>query len=470
MAFVTGTATNQNDLIDRLATFLSTNAALVAAGEDWEIVKQQKMEFSRAYTGRIAFFSPPTGSATTTCPDAPPVDMPIGSCFVSFEGQLSCPTTGTYRICLDARCGVTIEIDGNIVLSDFRYSGQNPRNNFSNFVDMPLTAGTHAIRVMGHAAGAGTNGYLCIGLGWRKPGDGADSIIPAANLVGMTMHYGVREAANAIVYGSGADIRRSVDTRWLTLKGPGLDGSKEIYIDLFTSSYPQTDRDYITLGYAAGYSGGTTVGVSRRYQLVPMWNSPTQYWFVANGQRFIFVAKINTIYASAYCGLFYPYATPEEWLYPIAIGGCAAVPLKYTDVSEPTYTSFWYPWRVQSGSITDFRTRSSLIARMPNGTEMSFSQDGTSDSDATVLSGTIPIYRDPARQFRPAVTGQYVLTPIMLARPATGEVYGEFDGVYHINGYGCGSEDIVTIGGVNHLVVQSANTTGSTKFAAIRLE
>jgi hypothetical protein len=63
--------------------------------------------------------------------------------------------------------------------------------------------------------------------------------------------------------------------------------------------------------------------------------------------------------------------------------------------------------------------------------------------------------------------GQYALTPIVLTD--TVNVYGELDGVYQVSGFGNSSEDIVTAGGVDHLVVQDVYRNGVRDFVAVKL-
>ncbi len=58
---------------------------------------------------------------------------------------------------------------------------------------------------------------------------------------------------------------------------------------------------------------------------LPLWQATIPYWFVADGRRAIVIAKINTNYEMAYLGLLDPYFSPEQWPYPLALGGTLAL-------------------------------------------------------------------------------------------------------------------------------------------------
>ena len=59
--------------------------------------------------------------------------------------------------------------------------------------------------------------------------------------------------------------------------------------------------------------------------------------------------------------------------------------------------------------------------------------------------------------------GSYPLLPFVLAG------LGEMDGCFAVPGYANAAENIVTVGGVNHLVVQDVFRTGYSDYWALRL-
>ena len=67
--------------------------------------------------------------------------------------------------------------------------------------------------------------------------------------------------------------------------------------------------------------------------------------------------------------------------------------------------------------------------------------------------------------------GDHMLYPATLV--STGSrlrgTLGVFEGVFHVTGFGNAAENILTIGGVDHLVVQNLFRTGFTDYWALRL-
>lgn len=466
MAWETGTANGHLDLLDRLWTFLTTNPSLVAAGQQWGGVKQQ-MLYRKAWTGRIAFNGYTTNA--TTMPDAPPSWLALDYSTYNFKGTINIPAAGSYKFYVDSRGPASVYIDGTNVTARTTDAasgvvGNFVDNAFSNAIT--LTAGNHELEIRYvNESGMGANSALA--LGWLKPGDASPSIVPAGNLSNIEVHWqpwGVTLARP----GSAADTKRMTDCRYLHLIGPGMDGSKAIHVEI--TSYNEANRDYANwllkygIGTAFQDTGAGVLSPSNGNKWMPLATSPLKYWFVANGQRFIVVAKVSTLYISCYCGFFLPYATPQEYPYPIMIGASAGTNIRYTDTAYKNFRSFWHPKSESAGDDEAYQ-RTSLSIRMPSGSEMFFDNDA---ANSNIIGGTYP-YRGQI-SYRPAIEGEYVLTPIILFNTSRSDTYGELDGIYHVNGYSIQSEDVVTIGGVDHLVVQSANMSGSGTYAAIRLE
>ena len=49
------------------------------------------------------------------------------------------------------------------------------------------------------------------------------------------------------------------------------------------------------------------------------------------------------------------------------------------------------------------------------------------------------------------------------------DLFGELDGCYHISGFNNAVENIITVDGVDHLVVQNVHRTGVEDYWALRL-
>ena len=114
----------------------------------------------------------------------------------------------------------------------------------------------------------------------------------------------------------------------LILMGPGTAGTDEIYSAIQTvedgtndwynwriagmTSYTDTELQYMP---------GLTQGRMARLLL---WQGKIQYWLVANGRRFIVVAKVSSVYEASYLGFALPYGLPTQFPYPMVVGGAAA--------------------------------------------------------------------------------------------------------------------------------------------------
>lgn len=57
------------------------------------------------------------------------------------------------------------------------------------------------------------------------------------------------------------------------------------------------------------------------FTAIPLKNESMNYWFVANGRRFIIVVKVEQYYLSMYCGFMLQFGTDLENTYPMYIGG-----------------------------------------------------------------------------------------------------------------------------------------------------
>ena len=106
------------------------------------------------------------------------------------------------------------------------------------------------------------------------------------------------------------------------LMAPGLSGTDEIYINIASNRNLANDtfgwwiRGAIEFNILNDWNNQP--GISPAIQM-PLWDSTTPYWLIANGRRFILIAKVSTVYSSCYAGFIMPYATSAEMPYPLFI-------------------------------------------------------------------------------------------------------------------------------------------------------
>lgn len=268
-------------------------------------------------------------------------------------------------------------------------------------------------------------------------------------------------------------IGRGLPTSYM-FKAPGLSGTEEIYLTMRLEYFPETLHYVLGFKAAMGYDAGAAHYAqpsSCPSVWVPIWDDSMPFWAVANGQRLGFVFKVSTTYQSGYLGKILPYGTPSQYPYPVLCAGMSIGLSKWSDAAaenaffgNPEYTYNW-----SSSQMTG----SSAWLRSPFG-----SWFGVYNSTITHLDGVRPYpyfqYADDAAgcRFGRTIDGQYALMPITFY---TRNVYqngmmGEVDGFYWVSGEGNAAENIVTVGGVQHLVFQNNTKSGNNDYMAMRLQ
>lgn len=452
MAWETGTAVGHNDLLNKLLTFLSTNADLVAAKQNWAILRNSDLPYSAPAPARFAFCNY-NGYYPAICPDPWPASIASNYVKVKFVGKISAPTAGDYVLSLRADDQAELRIDGNLVA--VKYSADLSSNSFENTATVSLTAGQHDfdLRIL---CGSDTNG---VSLGWRKPNDSSISIIPAANFSNMVATYGAAD-----YFGSSPnDFAAQMATREVSVRGPGLAEADQIFVNMRTVSSNQADLYNIGIRYATGFDAtkmsDSQPGDPQKTTWMLLWNQSIKYWFIANGRRFIVLAKVSTTYASMYGGFILPYGLPSEIPYPIVSGASCAVNVRWSDQTE-NHSSFWNPAGYSQSDIT------SLYMRRTDGGVDAFKNIQYSGDP---FSWTYPYrYR---LDYRTSPGDSYALEPVVLYSSTNGgNVWGELDGVFAISGFNNASENTQVINGKTYLVVQSGYRTRANDYAAILLE
>lgn len=251
-------------------------------------------------------------------------------------------------------------------------------------------------------------------------------------------------AANAS--GTLTVTRNNLECIW---KAPGLSGLEEIFFGIKTYQSIASDYYNFAIGTFTGYVPGNTfetqAGTSNILG-VPLWNQVIPYTLVANGQRLIIHAKVESMYETAYLGKYLPYATPVQYPYPVICAGMltTATTTRYSDTA---YVA-WF-----KGTRNNMRLRHvdgiwKTPDCIPYGIATKQLRNTNADSDIAV--------------------GYYGLHSIVLS-DSTPNNYGELDGVYYISGYNNAVENTMVVGGVTYLVSRDAWRTGFNDYLAIKL-
>lgn len=234
--------------------------------------------------------------------------------------------------------------------------------------------------------------------------------------------------------------------RELIMVGPGLSGDKQIYVGFRT--YHNVANDYYNLSVAGftGYVSSNAFSSQPGYveSGIPGHNQRIDYWLTVNGQRIAFGLKVGTpVYEHGYVGFFFPYASPAQYPYPMAvIGMLASTPA--TRFSDTTH-SMGYKGAVANGAMRFV--------------------DGTYKNPSLLPWG----YTTPAAgSFKWRDTnGRY--KPVRAAFYDVNGVYGELDGIYHITGFNNVVENTFTTGGKSYVVLQDVSRTGFNDYYALEL-
>jgi len=278
----------------------------------------------------------------------------------------------------------------------------------------------------------------------------------------------------------------------LVIKGPGLTGTDEVYVGMRLEQNATEDQFSIIFCGLAGYlTGGlqyndhVNPSISHRIFLD---SNPSTYWFVGNGRRFMAVAKITTVFEAMYAGLYHPYAFPTTYPYPLFVGGSApgnSLLASTWRSAEESHRHFVDPFYDSNIFGTSLDPAAAFIDPAGEWTKVSNWGDVVPGEPAKMapfnpgdgLGGTY--YSNNAEigygrllnAMRPTFGGGYALTPLTLVKTTGGDVtYGVLDGAYHVAGFGNGAENIIQIGGIDHLVVQNTFRTLPGSYWAMKLE
>lgn len=267
------------------------------------------------------------------------------------------------------------------------------------------------------------------------------------------------------------ELRYSSGSKRALYVAPGLSGTEQIHVGI--SLHADDGADAFALGlwmfrsYASGLDDLSQPGHSG-VTYVTLWDDSLPFWFVANAQRLVVVAKTSTVYAAGYVGKFLPYGTPGEYGQPYFVGGnVAAATTRWSDTSPNTRNFF------------DPGEGARLL--LPNGEWVSacnfFDQTGESQRSNSAYVwpyaaglGDSASAKSRWRELRNNIDGSYALRPlVLLSESPVEDLYGELDGVFACSGFSAGSEDTVDVGGDDHLLVQNVFRTERYNYAAVRL-
>jgi len=458
MAYVTGTADNYVDLLARLETFLTSNATLVSLGQAWTTQRFSNGPSATAFPfTRVAFGQVAAGNIL----DAVTGVFPSSNFKLRVTGSIVIPTTGSYTFGIDSADAGELLIDGDLAVG--WYGSHALAGSFSHSNTVVLTAGTYTFEARLVCATA----VYGLAVGWQKPGDPSIATIPAASLSGLQFQW-------TSYSGSMPSNTPTMGDLWtqkeLIIKAPGLSGTESIYLGI--QPLQNVSGDYYNwdvrgfVGYSSGALFSDQPGISPA-SYAYLWNSSIPYWFVANGQRVIVIAKVSTVYQVFYLGKFLPYGLPTQYPYPVVVAGLGNTLAQRWSVLNTATSNFQCPGDGMNLFYTD-ATWKRVRNRYFSGSE---TWDASSNInvwprqemlDTTSLTSSLS-WPDNG----------YTLLPFILNSPAGNSIgvnlLGEMDGAFWVSGHQNSSENPITVGGENYLCVQNGSRTGAGDYMAVRL-
>lgn len=258
-------------------------------------------------------------------------------------------------------------------------------------------------------------------------------------------------------------------------KAPGNANSDQIFVGSKYFSDATGGYHNWQLGGFTAYSAGIEFGLqagsivnssSVRGPVLPLWDQAIPYWFIANGRRVIVVAKVSTYYESAYLGFIEAYPTPNQWPYPLAVGGSMAWNTepaatssnwKYTNTSGYPHRAFPMAY----GETNNWKTQ--LRMRRPDGSWIGHAVAYSADY------GAIWPYANSMTNLKPNLDGSYPIFPIVLS-DSTPNVYGRLDGVWATTGVNNSPESTFTIGRETWLVAQNISRNTAVDLFVVKLD
>lgn len=254
-------------------------------------------------------------------------------------------------------------------------------------------------------------------------------------------------------------------TDYVSLKGKGLAGTDQIFLSLRPFTNNPAGRYHLKLRGHTAYDPATPtddpLGSNTPYVVLPLVNASIQYWFIANGRRFIVIAKANSRYDCMYGGFVLPDHLPSDWTYPLYIGASADQEEIDQSDNSASHSNFWNPclsaYLFTPGQtwqpFRNWDTNGSYLQKqrmcLEWNTSVSFA------NKARNIDGTAILTR-----------GQLIEKDINGFR----NFLGAFDGVFYAPSVATVVEQIITVDGVDHILIPNVFRNFDNHFAAIALE
>lgn len=284
------------------------------------------------------------------------------------------------------------------------------------------------------------------------------------------MMCGTRDQAAA----AGTDQYR----RMIALKGVGLAGTDNIYVNLF--AIENTTDPYYNLGYSGAIAflpGQWTSGVYARTDAIDydqligqqtdasdwtcttMHNTSLDYWFNVDGAFVVFFAKLGTNYDSGCFGFLSAYGNPNQYPYPLIVGGSTQFTNTLLSSIDEDHSQYWDP----GDSV--------LLVRCPDGVWRYWEHFGTTSAERNVWPWKSAVTSNGSsilNNLGTNIDGSYLLLDAVLHMDLPyDDVLGVIPKIKYIPGNGNFSENTVTEGADTYIVFQNIFRTATDNYVCM---
>ncbi len=237
----------------------------------------------------------------------------------------------------------------------------------------------------------------------------------------------------------------------LYLRGEGLGGLDEIYAGI--GAFENSTAGYYNWQAVGswGWRSGRALGshpMSSLIRYLYLWNTAIPYWMVGHAGRIIVIAKVGAVFQMLYLGFGLPPATDAQYPYPLIVGACGTTSTALYSATGAGNSMFW----ANNGL-------NGVICR-PGG---DWDQIGPAYCPPKSVSSDIPSV------LVKALDDSYLLEEIFITDSARTSIYAALDGVFRVSGFGNSAENLITVSGVNYLVVPDVYRSAIGDFCAVKL-
>lgn len=504
MANEVGTASNLEDLFGKIVSFLTTNAALVAASQQWQVLRQWRdnvvgisvtsLVESATYNQRriLHSFRYDPRSLGTNAQTGSTGHVACSS-YVAGTSQFTMQLR-TAKAVANVRISAPLDSNTSEVLQNFRLQYSDDNSTWTT----ALTVNSSPVYLMGETKTFAVPGTPGAHVYWRIIIDRKQSGATTGSVYWRSL----------LLLDSGGDIVNHFGSEVL-FKATGTSGTDAIYTgirseydaangwyNLFLNGYTGYDPNETSFFNQPGAINNWSAVTPLDVPMVPCWNAAMPYWFRANGRSFSFGVKVSTSFEGGYLGFILPYATPSQYPYPLAVGG-SLVPqdsdrsstwrYSYNDLR---HSVFPIPGSSTTNPTTATPNSNTLYLRTPDGLWQSFAQrTGVTNISEMTQALSSPFARSgiragvwptsvrnvgaaaPRRDYREVLGGGYLLQPlIMHQRLPTDAVWGELEGCMAISGFGNAVENTTSFAGKNYVIFQNVARTEAHEYWAMALD